>query len=133
MSSITFFGAAGSVTGSKHLVSIADKNILLDCGMFQGLPDVRNRNRAFPFDPDSIDAVVLSHAHLDHCGMLPLLVKRDIKGVFLQLEQHKRLHYIYSKIPQELKSRMLCIKESTILVPLMKESFYLPGTMLRQQ
>ncbi|HLC49278.1 MAG TPA: MBL fold metallo-hydrolase [Candidatus Andersenbacteria bacterium] len=80
MSSITFFGAAGSVTGSKHLVSIADKNILLDCGMFQGLPDVRNRNRAFPFDPDSIDAVVLSHAHLDHCGMLPLLVKRGYKG-----------------------------------------------------
>ncbi len=80
MNSITFFGGAGSVTGSKHLVEIAGKRILLDCGTFQGLPDVRSRNRTFPFAPDSIDAVVLSHAHLDHCGMLPLLVKRGYAG-----------------------------------------------------
>lgn len=80
MASITFFGGAGSVTGSKHLVEIAGKKILLDCGTFQGLPDVRSRNRTFPFPPDSIDAVILSHAHLDHCGMLPLLVKRGYKG-----------------------------------------------------
>ncbi len=80
MGSITFFGGAGSVTGSKHLVHVAGKNILLDCGLFQGLPDVRARNRVFPFPPDSIDAVVLSHAHLDHCGMIPLLVKRGYRG-----------------------------------------------------
>lgn len=80
MSSITFFGGAGSVTGSKHLVEIAGKRILLDCGTFQGLPDVRSRNRTFPFAPESLDAVVLSHAHLDHCGMLPLLVKRGYVG-----------------------------------------------------
>src|SRR3990167_2148428 len=80
MGSITFFGGAGSVTGSKHLVEVAGKRILLDCGTFQGLPDVRERNRAFSFPPESIDAVVLSHAHLDHCGMLPLLVKRGFKG-----------------------------------------------------
>ncbi|OGY36705.1 MAG: hypothetical protein A3E36_03975 [Candidatus Andersenbacteria bacterium RIFCSPHIGHO2_12_FULL_45_11b] len=80
MGSITFFGGAGSVTGSKHLIEVAGKRILFDCGTFQGLPDVRERNRAFSFPPESIDAVVLSHAHLDHCGMLPLLVKRGFKG-----------------------------------------------------
>lgn len=80
MESITFYGAAGGVTGSKHLVELAGKRVLLDCGTFQGLPDVRERNRSFPFMPESIDAVVLSHAHLDHCGMLPLLVKRGFKG-----------------------------------------------------
>lgn len=80
MGSITFFGGAGSVTGSKHLVEVAGKRILLDCGTFQGLSDVRSRNRAFPFPPESLDAVILSHAHLDHCGMLPLLIKRGYKG-----------------------------------------------------
>ncbi len=80
MGSITFFGGAGSVTGSKYLVEIAGKRILLDCGLFQGLPDVRARNRIFPFPPDTLDAVILSHAHLDHCGMLPLLVKRGYRG-----------------------------------------------------
>lgn len=78
--SITFFGAAGNVTGSKHVLKIAGKTILLDCGTFQGLPDVRERNRSLPFTPESIDAVIISHAHLDHIGMLPLLVKRGFKG-----------------------------------------------------
>lgn len=80
MASITFFGGAGAVTGSKYLLEVADTRILLDCGMFQGLSDVRERNRSFPFPPDSINHVVLSHAHIDHCGMLPLLVKRGFTG-----------------------------------------------------
>lgn len=80
MDTITFYGAAGSVTGSKHLLDIDGKKILLDCGTFQGLSDVRSRNRGFAFPPDEIDAVVVSHAHLDHCGMLPLLVKRGFTG-----------------------------------------------------
>lgn len=80
---ITFFGGAGGVTGSKHLLEVSGKRVLLDCGTFQGLPDVRERNRSFPFPPDSIDAVVLSHAHIDHCGMLPLLVKRGFTGPIL--------------------------------------------------
>lgn len=77
---ITFYGAAGGVTGSKHLLETGGKRILLDCGLFQGLSDVRERNRSLPFAPESIDAVVISHAHLDHCGMLTLLVKRGFKG-----------------------------------------------------
>ncbi|MDZ4225406.1 MAG: MBL fold metallo-hydrolase [Candidatus Andersenbacteria bacterium] len=77
---ITFYGGAGGVTGSKHLVEAQGKRLLLDCGLFQGLQDVRERNRALPFEPDSIDGVVLSHAHVDHCGMLPILVKRGFAG-----------------------------------------------------
>ncbi|MEX1111863.1 MAG: MBL fold metallo-hydrolase [Candidatus Andersenbacteria bacterium] len=80
MNTITFYGAAGGVTGSKHLLEIGDERILLDCGTFQGLPDIRERNRSLPFPPESIDHVVLSHAHQDHCGMLPLLVKRGFTG-----------------------------------------------------
>lgn len=80
MSTVTFYGGAGGVTGSKHLVEMGGKRILFDCGTFQGLPDVRERNRSLPFAPDSIDYVVLSHAHIDHCGMLPLLVKRGFTG-----------------------------------------------------
>ncbi len=68
------------MTGSKHLLEVGGQRILLDCGTFQGLSDVRERNRGFPFPPDSIDHVILSHAHMDHCGMLPLLVKRGFKG-----------------------------------------------------
>jgi metallo-beta-lactamase family protein len=77
---VTFYGGAGGVTGSKHLLEVAGKRILLDCGTFQGLSDVRERNRSFPFPPESIDGVILSHAHIDHCGMLPLLVKRGFTG-----------------------------------------------------
>lgn len=80
MITATFYGGAGGVTGSKHLLDIHGKQILLDCGMFQGLPDVQERNRSLPFAPESIDAVIISHAHLDHCGMLPLLVKRGYSG-----------------------------------------------------
>lgn len=77
---LTFYGAAGKVTGSKHLLEINQQRILLDCGFFQGLPDVNERNRSLPFPPESVDAVVLSHAHIDHCGMLPMLVKRGFSG-----------------------------------------------------
>lgn len=77
---ITFHGAAGGVTGSKHLIDTGSARILLDCGMFQGPPEVQAKNSGFLFDPKSVDAVVLSHAHADHCGSLPLLVKRGFKG-----------------------------------------------------
>ncbi|MEW6610925.1 MAG: MBL fold metallo-hydrolase [Patescibacteria group bacterium] len=78
---ITFYGGAGGVTGSKHLVEIGGARILFDCGFFQGhRVEAREQNARLPFDPTTIDAVVLSHAHLDHCGMLPLLVKGRFKG-----------------------------------------------------
>lgn len=77
---VTFFGGAGGVTGSKHLVSVGDTRVLLDCGLSQGLPDTRERNRSLPFPPESIDAVIVSHGHLDHIGMLPILAKRGFTG-----------------------------------------------------
>lgn len=78
---IAFLGAAGTVTGSKFLVHDKDTRILVDCGMFQGFKELRELNwEDFPFSARDIQAVVLTHAHLDHCGALPLLVKRGFKG-----------------------------------------------------
>lgn len=78
---LTVLGAAQTVTGSMHLVEAEGATFLLDCGLFQGRWEEQPRiNRNFPFDPSSIDYVLLSHAHLDHCGRLPLLVKQGFKG-----------------------------------------------------
>jgi metallo-beta-lactamase family protein len=74
---LTFAGGAGTVTGSKYLIRANGRQLLLDCGLFQGLKDLRVRNwNEPPFDPRKLDAVVLSHRHLDHSGYLPLLAKR---------------------------------------------------------
>jgi metallo-beta-lactamase family protein len=80
--SIQFLGAAGTVTGSMHLVRIAGRGVLLDCGLFQGLKALRLRNWGPPprVSPDAVDAVVLSHAHIDHTGYLPLLARRGFRG-----------------------------------------------------
>ncbi len=78
---IQFLGAADTVTGSRHLVEADGRRVLLDCGLFQGVKTWRERNWApFPVPAGSIDAVVLSHAHLDHSGFLPALVKQGFKG-----------------------------------------------------
>ncbi len=78
---IQFAGAAGEVTGSKHVVTFNDKKILLDCGMFQGRrKEAHDKNRNFVFDPKELDAVILSHAHIDHSGLLPYLVKSGFDG-----------------------------------------------------
>jgi metallo-beta-lactamase family protein len=81
MALLTFLGAARTVTGSKYLLETADARVLVDCGLFQGLKPLRERNwHALPVAADSIDAVVLTHAHLDHCGYLPRLVGQGFRG-----------------------------------------------------
>lgn len=78
---VNFLGANGTVTGSRHLVEAGSSRVLVDCGLFQGYKTLRLRNWApFPVPPDSIDAVVLTHAHLDHSGYLPRLVREGFKG-----------------------------------------------------
>jgi metallo-beta-lactamase family protein len=78
---LTFWGAAGTVTGSMHLVETGGKRILFDCGLYQGRrKDADKKNRQLPFAGSSIDAVVLSHAHIDHSGNLPTLVKNGFTG-----------------------------------------------------
>ena len=79
---IAFHGAARTVTGSKHLITLDNgKKLLLDCGLFQGMGDKSDKlNESFGFDPRDINYVILSHAHIDHCGLLPKLVKDGYKG-----------------------------------------------------
>ncbi|TDR48452.1 metallo-beta-lactamase family protein [Tahibacter aquaticus] len=78
---VQFCGANGEVTGSSHLLTIGARHILLDCGMIQGDEEIERRNaEPFPFDPQRLDALILSHAHIDHIGRVPLLVKRGFRG-----------------------------------------------------
>jgi metallo-beta-lactamase family protein len=81
MIKITFTGAAGNVTGSRHLIETDNYKVLLDCGLFQGRrKDTYERNLKFPFDPASVNSLILSHAHIDHIGNVPNLVKKGFKG-----------------------------------------------------
>ncbi|HSW58156.1 MAG TPA: MBL fold metallo-hydrolase [Dehalococcoidales bacterium] len=81
MTKITFTGASGWVTGSRHLIETASARFLLDCGLYQGRrKDTYEKNLNFPFDPASIDSLILSHAHIDHIGNVPNLVKKGFKG-----------------------------------------------------
>lgn len=79
--SLTFLGGVGTVTGSKYLIEVEGTRVLVDCGLFQGFKQLRQLNwERLPIDPNDIDAVVLTHAHLDHSGYIPLLVKNGFSG-----------------------------------------------------
>ena len=81
MAKISFYGGVGSVTGSKYLLESNGKKVLVDCGLFQGLKELRERNwQKLPFDPAEVDAVIITHAHIDHTGYLPRLVKLGFSG-----------------------------------------------------
>jgi metallo-beta-lactamase family protein len=81
MANITFYGGVGTVTGSKYLLENNGRRVLVDCGLFQGLRELRERNwQDPPFDPLSIDAVIITHAHIDHTGWLPRLVNLGYRG-----------------------------------------------------
>src|SRR6266849_8693534 len=81
MISLTFLGAARTVTDSKYLVDLNGTRIMVDAGLFQGLKELRERNwQDLPVPASSIEAVVLTHAHLDHCGYLPRLVSQGFRG-----------------------------------------------------
>jgi metallo-beta-lactamase family protein len=95
---LRFLGAAGTVTGSRTLLDTGESRILIDCGMFQGHKHLRLMNwEPFPVDPKSIDAVLLTHAHLDHCGYLPRLVKLGFEGPIYCTEGTRRLAEIVLK------------------------------------
>ena len=79
MFELEFVGAAQEVTGSCHWLRVGRQQILIDCGLIQGQNEERNY-QPFPFDARRIDAVVLTHAHLDHCGRLPLLIEQGFRG-----------------------------------------------------
>lgn len=106
---IAFHGAARTVTGSKHLITLTNgKKYLLDCGMFQGLgKDTDTLNRNFGFEAESIDHVILSHAHVDHCGLLPKLVKEGYNGKIFCTPATKELATILMKDSAEIQENDL--------------------------
>lgn len=91
MAKITFLGAAGTVTGSKYLIEAGGKKLLVDCGLFQGPKELTKRNwDRLPIDPATIDWVLLTHAHIDHTGYLPRLVRDGFHGpIFADAATHE--------------------------------------------
>jgi metallo-beta-lactamase family protein len=103
---IQFFGAAQTVTGSQHLLTINGKRILLDCGLFQGRrKDTYEKNKTFKFDPKEVDAMILSHAHIDHSGNTPHLVKDGFDGPIYTTSATKDLCKIMLEDSAHLQQR----------------------------
>lgn len=122
MLKLQFFGAAREVTGSKHLITLNNKQILLDCGMFQGRRKIaEEKNRNFLFDSKNIDAVILSHAHIDHSGLIPLLVKNGFKGKIYSTEATKdiaKYMLMDSASIQEREYEYMCKKKKKCSPPI---------------
>ena len=107
---IQFLGAVGTVTGSQFLVSAGQHRLLVDCGMFQGSPEEVSRNRMpFAYDPGGVDALLLTHAHLDHCGRIPALVRAGYHGPIITTRGTADLAEIVlrdaAKLQQEAENR----------------------------
>jgi len=103
---LTSYGAAGEVTGSCHLLEVGERKVLLDCGLIQGRSKDELRNHdGFPFDPATVDAVVLSHAHIDHSGRLPMLVRLGFKGPIYTHEASADLCNVLLKDSASLNER----------------------------
>lgn len=120
---IAFHGAARTVTGSKHLISLKNgKHILLDCGLFQGMgKDTDTLNSQFGFDPAIIDYLILSHAHIDHCGLIPKLVKDGFTGVIFSTPATKELSGILLEDSAEIQrddTRYINKKRARLGLPL---------------
>jgi metallo-beta-lactamase family protein len=95
---LQFFGGAQTVTGSKSMLTIGKHKLLIDCGMFQGLKELRLRNwGALPFDPKHLEAVILTHAHLDHSGALPILTRQGFRGPIFSSQPTRELSEIILK------------------------------------
>jgi Cft2 family RNA processing exonuclease len=108
---LTFLGATGTVTGSKYLITVGPKRILVDCGLFQGLKQLRLRNwEPLSIDPKKIDAVILTHAHIDHSGYLPLLSKKGFAGTrgtaMLAGAESIKIHGEYVPVRAEVRHRI---------------------------
>ena len=102
---IAFHGAARTVTGSKHLLTLSNgKKILLDCGMFQGMgKETDILNREFGFEPAEVDVMILSHAHIDHCGLIPRLVQEGFNGKIFCTPATKDLTTVLLKDSAEIQ------------------------------
>ena len=113
---LTSLGGAGTVTGSKHLLEHDGDRILIDCGLFQGQKNLRELNwRPLPVDASSIDAVILTHAHLDHCGYLPRLVRDGFTGPIISTEATRDVAELILKDSawlQEKDAAFLVVRQS---------------------
>ena len=123
---ITSYGAAETVTGSKHLLEVNGKRVLFDCGMFQGIrKESERRNRELPFDPASLDAVVITHAHIDHIGVLPMLVKHGYNGPIYSTPATRDLTTIMlldSAHIQKRDAEFLSKKQRSFVAPLYEDA-----------
>lgn len=130
---ITFIGADHEVTGSCHVIQACDKNILIDCGMEQGTDDYENQE--LPMNVPDIDYVLLTHAHIDHSGLLPLLYARGFRGSILQQRQQliyavscSRIRHIFRKRRLNGRTGRLSVPEKnwlSLCIPLMTQKVYL--------
>ncbi len=107
---VTFYGAAGTVTGSQMLFEVNNKKILVDCGMFMGIREEEYNRRPFGYNPEEIDYVILTHPHMDHGGAIPKLVKEGYKGPIISTEPSKAVYKALSIDSGEIQSKRQYIK-----------------------